>query len=189
MSPNIALLEVRVFVKDDGGSVMALIEQRGLQMEMVVEKEGEEKAKKGAAPAPVQTTDESTSSSSITVDPTTLDEKEESQLKEAIQKAMLDEKGQDKGYFTVEGLTSVLTTLPQSEWTESKVDRIIQEWYDKGRLMEQQGIGKYTPVQLSYFSSMCRVIFKMTRCNYSAWSDEAEIQTNPKVKLMAGEQM
>ena len=113
---------------------------------MVVEKEGEEKAKKGAAPAPVQTTDESTSSSSITVDPTTLDEKEESQLKEAIQKAMLDEKGQDKGYFTVEGLTSVLTTLPQSEWTESKVDRIIQEWYDKGRLMEQQGIGKYTPV-------------------------------------------
>jgi hypothetical protein len=113
---------------------------------MVVEKQGEEKAKQGAAPAPVKATDESTSSSSITVDPTTLDDKEESQLKEAIQKAMLDEKGQDKGYFTVEDLTSVLTTLPRSEWTESKVDRIIQEWYDKGRLMEQQGIGKYTPV-------------------------------------------
>jgi hypothetical protein len=113
---------------------------------MVVEKQGEEKAKQGAAPAPVKTRDESTSSSSITVDPTTLDEKEESQLKEAIQKAMLDEKGQDKGYFTVEDVTSVLTTLPRSEWTESKVDRIIQEWYDKGRLMEQQGIGKYTPV-------------------------------------------
>jgi hypothetical protein len=113
---------------------------------MVVEKEGEEKAKQGAAPAPVKTTDESMSSSSITVDPTTLDEKEESQLKEAIQKAMLDEKGQDKGYFTVEDVTSVLTTLARSEWTESKVDRIIQEWYDKGRLMEQQGIGKYTPV-------------------------------------------
>ena len=111
---------------------------------MVAEKEGEEKAKQGAAP--VKTTDESTSSSSITVDPTTLDEKEESQLKEAIQKAMLDEKGQDKGYFTVEDVTSVLTTLPRSEWTESKVDRIIQEWYDKGRLMEQQGIGKYSPV-------------------------------------------
>ena len=113
---------------------------------MVVEKEGEEKAKQGAAPAPVKITDESMSSSSITVDPTTLDEKEESQLKEAIQKAMLDEKGQDKGYFTVEDVTSVLTTLARSEWTESKVDRIIQEWYDKGRLMEQQGIGKYTPV-------------------------------------------
>src|SRR5918997_1448124 len=114
---------------------------------MVVEKEGEENAKQGAAPAPVKTTDQSTSSSSsITVDPTTLDEKEESQLKEAIQKAMLDEKGQDKGYFTVEDVTSVLTTLPRNEWTESKVDRIIQEWYDKGRLMEQQGIGKYTPV-------------------------------------------
>lgn len=113
---------------------------------MVVEKEDEEKAKKRAAPAPVKTTDESTSSSSITVDPTTLDEEEESQLKEAIQKAMLDEKGQDKGYFTVEDVTSVLTTLPRSEWTESKVDRIIQEWYDKGRLMERQGIGKYTPV-------------------------------------------
>lgn len=113
---------------------------------MVVEKEGEEKAKQGAATAPVKPTDESTSSSSITVDPTTLDEKEESQLMEAIQKAMLDEKGQDKGYFTVEDVTSVLTTLPRSEWTESKVDRIIQEWYDKGRLMEQQGIGKYTPV-------------------------------------------
>ena len=113
---------------------------------MVVEKEGEEKAKQGAVSTPVKTTDESTSSSSITVDPTTLDEKEESQLKEAIRKAMLDEKGQDKGYFTVEDLTSVLTTLPRSEWTESKVDRIIQEWYDKGRLMEQQGIGKYSPV-------------------------------------------
>ena len=59
---------------------------------------------------------------------------------------MLDEKGRDKGYFTVEDVTSVLTTLPRREWTESKVDRIIQEWYDKGRLMEQQGIGKYTPV-------------------------------------------
>ena len=59
---------------------------------------------------------------------------------------MLDQKGQDKGYFTVEDVTSVLTTLPRNEWTESKVDRIIQEWYDKGRLMEQQGIGKYTPV-------------------------------------------
>ena len=115
-------------------------------MVMVVEKEGEEKAKQGAVSTPVKTTDESTSSSSITVDPTTLDEKEESQLKEAIRKAMLDEKGQDKGYFTVEDLTSVLTTLPRSEWTESKVDRIIQEWYDKGRLMEQQGIGKYSPV-------------------------------------------
>ena len=113
---------------------------------MVVEKEGEENAKQGAAPAPVNTTDQSTSSSSITVDPTTLDEKEESQLKEAIRKAMLDEKGKDKGYFTVEDLTSVLTTLTRSKWTESKVDRIIQEWYDKGRLMEQQGIGKYTPV-------------------------------------------
>jgi hypothetical protein len=115
-------------------------------MVMVVEKEGEEKAKQGAVSTPVKTTDKSTSSSSITVDPTTLDEKEESQLKEAIRKAMLDEKGQDKGYFTVEDLTSVLTTLPRSEWTESKVDRIIQEWYDKGRLMEQQGIGKYSPV-------------------------------------------
>ena len=115
-------------------------------MVMVVEKEGEENAKQRAVPRPVKTTDESTSSSSITVDPTTLDEKEESQLKEAIRKAMLDEKGQDKGYFTVEDLTSVLTMLPRSEWTESKVDRIIQEWYDKGRLMEQQGIGKYSPV-------------------------------------------
>ena len=113
---------------------------------MVLEKEGEEKAKQRGAQAPVKTTDESTSPSSITVDPTTLDEKEESQLKEAIQKAMLDETGQDKGYFTVEDVTSVLTTLPRSEWTESKVDRIIQEWYDKGRLMEQEGIGKYTPV-------------------------------------------
>jgi hypothetical protein len=115
-------------------------------MIMVVEKEGDEKAKQGAAPAPAKTTDESTAASSITVDPTTLDEKEESQLKEAIQKAMLDEKGQDKGYFTVEDVTSVLTTLSRSEWTESKVDRIIQEWNDKGRLMEQHGIGKYTPV-------------------------------------------
>ena len=115
-------------------------------MVMVVEKEGEEKAKQRAVSTPVETTDESTSSSSITVDPTTLDEKEESQLKEAIRKAMLDDKGQDKGYFTVEDLTSVLTMLPRSEWTESKVDRIVQEWYDKGRLMEQQGIGKYSPV-------------------------------------------
>ena len=113
---------------------------------MVVEKKGEEKAKQRGAPAPVKTTDESTSSSSITVDPTTLDEKEESQLKEAIQKAMLDEKGQDKGYFTIEEVTSLLITLPLTKWTESKVDRVIQEWYDRGRLMERQGIGKYTPV-------------------------------------------
>src|ERR687897_3483648 len=99
-------------------------------MVMVVEKEGEEKAKQGAVSTPVKTTDESTSSSSITVDPTILDEKEESQLKEAIKKAMLDEKGQDKGYFTIEEVTSLLTMLPHTNWTESKVDRVLQEWYD-----------------------------------------------------------
>jgi hypothetical protein len=98
---------------------------------MVAEKEDEEKAE---------------STSSITVDPTTLGEKEEAQLKEAIKKAMLDEKGQDKGYFTIGEVTSLLTMLPHTNWTESKVDRVIQEWYDKGRLMERQEIGKYTPV-------------------------------------------
>ena len=65
---------------------------------MMLEKEDKEKAEESGAPTPVRT-DESTSS--ITVDPTTLDE-EESRLKEAIQNAMLDEKGQDKGYFTIE---------------------------------------------------------------------------------------
>ena len=114
---------------------------------MVAEKEDEEKAEAEAAagaPPPARRTDESTSS--ITVDPTTLDEKEEAQLKEAIKKAMLDEKGQDKGYFTIGEVTSLLTMLPHTNWTESKVDRVIQEWYDKGRLMERQEIGKYTPV-------------------------------------------
>ena len=113
---------------------------------MVVEKEAQEKGEEAVTSTPVRTTDEPTSSASITVDPTTLDEKEESQLKEAIQKAMLDEKGQDKGYFTIEEVTSLLTTLPLTKWTESKVDRVIQEWCDRGRLMERQGIGKYTPV-------------------------------------------
>jgi hypothetical protein len=115
---------------------------------MVAEKEDEEKAEAEAAagaPPPARRTDESTSSS-ITVDPTTLGEKEEAQLKEAIKKAMLDEKGQDKGYFTIGEVTSLLTMLPHTNWTESKVDRVIQEWYDKGRLMERQEIGKYTPV-------------------------------------------
>jgi hypothetical protein len=114
---------------------------------MLVEKEDEEKTEESAAGAPtsVRTTGKP-KSSSITVDPTTLDEKEESQLKEAIKKAMLDEKGQDKGYFTIGEVTSLLTMLPQTNWTESKVDRVIQEWYDKGRLMEREEIGKYTPV-------------------------------------------
>jgi hypothetical protein len=114
---------------------------------MVAEREDEEKAEEaaaGAPPPPARRTDESTSS--ITVDPTTLGEKEEAQLKEAIKKAMLDEKGQDKGYFTIGEVTSLLTMLPHTNWTESKVDRVIQEWYDKGRLMERQEIGKYTPV-------------------------------------------
>jgi hypothetical protein len=43
-------------------------------------------------------------------------------------------------------VTSLLTTLPLTKWTESKVDRVIQEWCDGDRLMERQGIGKYTPV-------------------------------------------
>ena len=93
---------------------------------------------------PVRATDEP-SSSSVTVDPTTLTEKEESQLKEAIKKAMLDEKGQNKGYFTIGEVTSSLIMLPQTNWTESKVERVIQEWYDKGRLKEREAIGKYTP--------------------------------------------
>lgn len=112
-------------------------------MVMMLEKEDEEKTEEAGVPAPVRTDE---SSSSITVDPTTLNEKEESQLKEAIQNAMLDEKGQDKGYFTIEDVRSLLTTLPLTKWTESKVERVIQEWYDRGRLMERQGIGKYTPV-------------------------------------------
>jgi hypothetical protein len=97
---------------------------------------------------PVRATDEpssSSSSSSVTVDPTTLTEKEESQLKEAIKKAMLDEKGQNKGYFTIGEVTSSLIMLPQTNWTESKVERVIQEWYDKGRLKEREAIGKYMP--------------------------------------------
>ena len=115
-------------------------------MVMVVEKEVQEKGEEAVTSTPVRTTDEPTSSASITVDPTILDEKEESQLNEAIQKAMLDEKGQDKGYFTIEDVRSLLTTLPMTKWTESKVERVIQEWYDSGRLMERQGIGKYAPV-------------------------------------------
>jgi hypothetical protein len=117
---------------------------------MVIEKEeDEEKAEEGVgAPTSVITTTDKPppSSSSIIIDPTPLDEKEESQLKEAIKKAMLDEKGQDKGYFTIGEVTSVLTKLPQTNWTESKVDRVISEWYDKGRITEIQGIGKYTPL-------------------------------------------
>lgn len=109
----------------------------------MLEKEDKEKAEESGAPTLVRTDE---SASSITVDPTTLDEREESELKEAIQKAMLDEKGQDKGYFTIEDVRSLLTTLPMTKWTESKVERVIQEWYDSGRLMERQGIGKYAPV-------------------------------------------
>ena len=110
---------------------------------MVAEKGDKVKAEAAGAQPPARRTDES---SSITVDPTTLGEKEEAQLKEAIKKAMLDEKGQDKGYFTIGEVTSLLTMLPHTNWTESKVDRVIQEWYEKGRLMERQEIGKYTPV-------------------------------------------
>jgi hypothetical protein len=134
-----------VFIDDDGFNRILWC----LDGIMLVEKEDEEKTEESAAGAPtsVRTTDKPTSSYSIiTVDPTTLDEKEEAQLKEAIKKAMLDEKGQDKGYFTIGEVTSLLTMLPQTNWTESKVDRVIQEWYDKGRLMERQEIGKYTPV-------------------------------------------
>ncbi len=112
-------------------------------------KDDGEKAEESAEQStPARTTDKpkSSSSSIITVDPTTLDEKEEAQLKEAIRKAMLDEKGQDKGYFTIGEVTSILTKLSPTNWTESKVDRVISEWYDKGRIREQQGIGKYTPV-------------------------------------------
>ncbi|HWS20134.1 MAG TPA: hypothetical protein VN239_05555, partial [Nitrososphaera sp.] len=95
---------------------------------MVTEKKKEEeKAEEAGAQTSVITTTTDkppSSSSSIIVDPTPLDEKEESQLKEAIKKAMLDEKGQDKGYFTIGEVTSVLTMLPQTNWTESKVDRV-----------------------------------------------------------------
>jgi ABC-type phosphate/phosphonate transport system substrate-binding protein len=110
---------------------------------VMLEKEDKEKAEESGAPTPLRTVE---STSSITDDPTTLDEREESQLKQAIQKAMLDDKGQDKGYFTIEDVRSLLTTLPMTQWTESKVERVIQEWYDSGRLMERQGIGKYAPV-------------------------------------------
>ena len=136
----------RVFVDDDDDDGFNRIVWY-LDGIMLVEKKDEEKTEESAgAPTPVRTTDKPTSSSIITVDPTTLDEKEESQLKEAIKKAMLDEKGQDKGYFTIGEITSLLTMLPQTNWTESKVDRVIQEWYDKGRLIERQEIGKYAPV-------------------------------------------
>ncbi len=120
---------------------------------MMVEKKDdeEEKAEEAETGAPTSvrrtTIDKpTTTSSSITIDPTPLDEKEESQLKEAIKKAMLDEKGQDKGYFTIGEVISVLTMLPKTNWTESKVERVISEWYDKGRITERQGIGKYAPV-------------------------------------------
>jgi hypothetical protein len=128
-------------------NLMALIENNEVfSWYMVVEKKEDEESAAGA-PTPVRTTTDKpeSSSPSITVDPTRLDKKEESQLKEAIRKAMLDEKGQDKGYFTISEVTSLLTTLRHTNWTESKVDRVIAEWYDKGKLVDRKGIGKYTP--------------------------------------------
>ena len=59
---------------------------------MLVEKEeDEEKIEESSAgvPTPVRTTDKPTSSSIITVDPTTRDEKEESQLKEAMRHTLI----------------------------------------------------------------------------------------------------
>ena len=80
---------------------------------MVVEKEEDEEKTEQSTAAPTtpvrKTTDKPTkSSSSITVDPTTLNEREESQLKEAIKKTMLDEKGQDKGYFTIGEVSCII---------------------------------------------------------------------------------
>ena len=126
------------------GIIIVMVERK--------EKNKGQKQKKKEHPATGRTTDKSTSSStstsisSIIFDPTTLTEKEKSQLKEAIKKAMLDEKGKDKGYFTIGEVTSPLIMLPKTNWTESKVDRVIQESYDKGKIEERYGIGKYTPV-------------------------------------------
>jgi len=137
-----------VFVDGDGFNRIMWCSDDSMMVEKKDDEEEKTEEAETGAPTLVRRTtiDKPTSSSSITIDPTTLDEKEEFQLKEAIKKAMLDEKGQDKGYFTIGEVTSVLTKLPRTNWTESKVDRIISEWYDKGRITERQGIGKYTPV-------------------------------------------
>jgi hypothetical protein len=59
---------------------------------------------------------------------------------------MLDAKGQDKGYLPIGEVTFPLTMPSHTNWTASKIDQVISEWYDKGRIEERRGIGKYTSV-------------------------------------------
>jgi replicative DNA helicase Mcm len=69
------------------------------------------------------------------------------QLQQAMQKAMIDEQGNNKGYFTMDDLIFHLQMTPNTKWkSDDKIENAVYRLHNDGKLMEKYGRGKYTPL-------------------------------------------
>jgi hypothetical protein len=68
----------------------------------------------------------------------------EKQIDGAIQKAMLDEQGNDKGYFTLDEFILRLAMWPNADWTEDQAEQMFWQLLYEGKLKEVEP-DKYSP--------------------------------------------
>ena len=67
-------------------------------------------------------------------------------INQAIQKAMCDSQGNNKGYFTYGELAFNLFLIPNGGWTYLKMDEDLEQWKREGNIIEIEPGGKYKPV-------------------------------------------
>jgi hypothetical protein len=65
---------------------------------------------------------------------------------EVIKKAMLDQQGNDKGYFTLDHFVFAMQMIPNERWTENEAEQTLYALLEEGKIQEiEPGTGKFEP--------------------------------------------
>lgn len=65
-------------------------------------------------------------------------------MQDVIDRAMKDNQGNYKGYFTYQELAFRLLLKENAGWTYEKMDKALAQWKQEGKLIETEP-GKYKP--------------------------------------------
>ena len=67
-------------------------------------------------------------------------------VSEVIKNAMLDEQGNNKGYFILDDLVFHMLMLPNQKWTHNEAQQLVSQLVKEGKLKEMEPGRKYKPV-------------------------------------------
>jgi hypothetical protein len=65
-------------------------------------------------------------------------------INQAIQRAMQDNQGNNKGYFTLDDLVFVMQMLPNERWTDNEIEQTLHALLQEGKVQEMEP-GKFKP--------------------------------------------